>query len=207
MSVSGTHNHVVWDFVEGALQKKGSSGVTKIALYYFYMRCEQVPDIDAHFQPFMDASMLGATNAPLRDEDIGGVAGDTSQSVVSALSLSGGSRKTPRKNSPAGEGEGAGSNAVVAFLEKANENQTALLACLNEAAHDRKQKLELATTKMGIAERNDKFNRRLQIAMALNNTDELTLLLEEAKSGLDDEEGQVEIIFYGTTLVLVISKD
>ena len=179
MSESGTHNHVVWDFVEGALQKKGSSGVTKIALYYFvYMRCEQVPDIDAHFQPFMDASMLGATNAPLRDEDIGGVAADTLQSVVSALSLSGGSRKTPRKNSPAGEGEGAGSNAVVAFLEKANENQTELLACLNEAAHDRKRKLELATTKMGIAERNNKFNRRLQIAMALNITDELTLLLE-----------------------------
>jgi hypothetical protein len=36
----------------------------------------------------------------------------------------------------------------------------------------------LATTKMGIAERNNKFNRRLQIAMALNITDELTLLLE-----------------------------
>jgi hypothetical protein len=33
---------------------------------------------------------------------------------------------------------------------------------------------------MGIAERSNKFNRRLQIAMALNNTDELALLLEEA---------------------------
>jgi hypothetical protein len=75
-------------------------------------------------------------------------------------------------------------------LEKANENQTALLACLNEAAHDRKRKLELATAKMGIVERNNKFNRRLQIALASNNTDELTLLLEEAKSGLDDEEGK-----------------
>jgi hypothetical protein len=43
---------------------------------------------------------------------------------------------------------------------------------------------------MGIVERNNKFNRRLQIALASNNTDELTLLLEEAKSGLDDEEGK-----------------
>ncbi len=150
MSVSGTHNHVVWDFVEGALQNRGSSGVTKIEHYYFYMRCEQIPDIDAHFQPFMDACMIGATNAPLRDEDIGGAG--TSQSVVSALSLSGGSRKTPRRNNP-GEEEGAGSSAVVAYLEKANENQAALLACLNDAAHDRKRKLELATTKMGIAEK------------------------------------------------------
>ena len=64
MSVSGIHNHVLWDFVEGALQKKGSSGVTKIALYYFYIRCEQVPDIGAHFQPFMDATMIGDTSAP-----------------------------------------------------------------------------------------------------------------------------------------------
>jgi hypothetical protein len=189
MSVSGTHNHVVWDFVEGALQKKGSSGVTKIALYYFYMRCEQVPDIDAHFQPFMDASMIGATNAPLRDEDIGG-AGTSQESVVSALSLSGGSRKTTRsRHNPREEREGADSSAVVAYLEKANENQAALLACLNDAARDRKRKLDLATTKMGIVEKNKRFDRRLQIAMALNNTSELALLLEEAKSGLGNEEG------------------
>ena len=84
MSVSGTYNHVVWDFVEGALQKRGSSSVTKIALYYFFMRCEQIPDINAHFQPFMDTCMIGATNAPLWNEDIGGAG--TSQSVVSVLS-------------------------------------------------------------------------------------------------------------------------
>ena len=115
MSVSGTHNHVVWDFlVEGALQKRGSSGVAKIALHYFYMQCEQITDIDAHFQPFMDACMIGATNAPLKDKDIGGAG--TSQSIVCALSLSGGSRKTPRRNNP-GEEEGASFSAVVAYLE------------------------------------------------------------------------------------------
>ncbi len=45
------------------------------------------------------------------------------------------------------------------------------------------------TTKMGIAERNNRFNRRLLVAMALNNTDELALLLEEAKLGLDHKKG------------------
>lgn len=181
MSVSGTHNHVVWDFVEGALQKKGSSGVTKIALYYFYMRCEEVADIDSHFQPFLDRSMIGDTSGPL-DDDIG----VASQSDVSALSLSG--RKRGRRN---GDSEASGTTAsVAAYLMTANENQTALLRCLSEAAHDRKQKLKLTKRKMGIDARNNRFEKRLQIAMALNRTDELNLLLEEAKSGVSHDDSE-----------------
>jgi hypothetical protein len=182
--MSGTHNHVVWDFVEGALQKKGSSGITKIALYYFYMRCEEVADIDSHFQPFLDRSMIGDTSGPL-DDDIGA----TSQSDVSALSLSG------RKQRRSGNSEVSGATAAVeAYLVTANENQTALLKCLSEAAHDRKRKLKLAKRKMGIDARNNRFEKRLQIAKALNCTDELNLLLLEAKSGLigDDNESDTD---------------
>lgn len=84
MSVSGTHNHGVWDFVKGALQKKGLSGSTKIALYYFYFICKEAADIDSHVQPFFDTSMIGGSSGPL-DDDIGII----SQSDVSALSLSG----------------------------------------------------------------------------------------------------------------------
>ena len=156
MSVSGTHNHVVWDFVEGALQKKGSSGITKIALYYFYMRCEEVPDIDSHFQPFMDPSMIGDTSAPLEDDV--GVA--SHQSVVSALSSSGG-RKS--RNKDGHDSMASSTVAVEAYLEQArNATQAALLVCLNEAAHDRKRKLQLTKKKMGMAERNSRFERRLQ---------------------------------------------
>ncbi len=79
--------------------------------------------------------MIGATNAPLWNKDIGGAG--TSQSVVSVLSLSGGSRKWPKRNNPVEEG--TGSSAVVAYLEKVKENQAALLACLNDTAHDRNE--------------------------------------------------------------------
>ena len=173
MSVSGTHNHVVWDFVEGGLQKKGSSGGTKIALYYFYMRCEEVPDIDAHFQPFMDASMIGDTSAPL----------DDSSDASSAR------KKRTRK----GDYEAHQATHVLeAHLEKANENQAALLECLAEATQDRKRKMALTKKTMGIAAKNNKFDWRLQLAKALNDKDELKLLLDEVKSGSMDNENKEE---------------
>ena len=50
-------------------------------------------------------------------------------------------------------------------------------------------KVGVGDNKMGIAESNNRFNRQLQIAMTLNNTDELTMLLEEAISRLDDQKG------------------
>jgi hypothetical protein len=56
MTVSGTHDNAVWNFVESAMSGRGGSGVTKISLYYFFMRCEMIPDIDSHFQPFLHPS-------------------------------------------------------------------------------------------------------------------------------------------------------
>jgi hypothetical protein len=47
MTVSSTHNSKVWNFVEGALV--GFSGFTKIASYYFCMRCEENYGIDGIF--------------------------------------------------------------------------------------------------------------------------------------------------------------
>ena len=61
MTVSGTHDNAVWNFVESAMSGRGGSGMTKISLYYFFMRCEMIPDIDSHFQPFLHPSLLGDT--------------------------------------------------------------------------------------------------------------------------------------------------
>ena len=61
MTVSGTHDNAVWNFLESAMSGRGGSGVTKILLYYFFMRCEMIPDIDSHFQPFLHPSLLGNT--------------------------------------------------------------------------------------------------------------------------------------------------
>ena len=167
----GTLKDVVWDFVEGALQKKGFSGITKIALYYFYMRFDVEADIDSDFQSFLDRRMIGDTCESL-DDDIGA----TSQSDVSALSLSGSEQRR------SGNSEASGATAAVeAYLVTTNENQTALQKCLSDATHDRKRKLKLTKMKMGIDARNNRFKKRLQIAKALKCTDELNLLLLEAK--------------------------
>ena len=37
MTVSGTHDSDPWNFIESCLSAKGSSGITKILPYYFYM--------------------------------------------------------------------------------------------------------------------------------------------------------------------------
>ena len=50
--------------------------------------------------------------------------------------------------------------------------------------------MKLTKRKMGIDARNNRFEKRLQIAKALNCTDELNLLLQEAKSGLIDDDSE-----------------
>ena len=59
MTQSGTHDNDPWNFVEAAM--RGFTGVTKIAVYYFFIRCEGVPDIDSVFSPFLDDSLKGST--------------------------------------------------------------------------------------------------------------------------------------------------
>ena len=68
MTVSGTHDSDPWNFVESAMSSKGSSGITKILLYYFYMRCEEIPGIDASFQPFLDPAFVGDSVACLSED-------------------------------------------------------------------------------------------------------------------------------------------
>jgi hypothetical protein len=59
MTMSGTHDNDAWNFVEVAM--RGHSGLTKLAVYYFYMRCESHPGIDARFQPFLDSALKGSS--------------------------------------------------------------------------------------------------------------------------------------------------
>lgn len=59
MTASGTHDSDPWNFVEVAM--KDTTGLTKIAMYYFYMRCEENPAIDASFEPFLDANLKGTS--------------------------------------------------------------------------------------------------------------------------------------------------
>jgi hypothetical protein len=79
-----------------------------------------------------------------------------------------------------------------AYFDKSNDNQAALLDCLAEAARDRKRRLALTTKKMEIAAKNVRFEQRLQLAKALNNTEELNRLLEEAKADLMNNDSEEE---------------
>ena len=61
MTVSGTHDNEPWNFVETAMTKV--PGFTKISVFYFFKRCEACDGIDAVFQPFLDAAMVGNTTS------------------------------------------------------------------------------------------------------------------------------------------------
>ena len=106
MSQSGTHDNDAWNFVEVAMN--GFSGFTKAAVYYFYMRCEAVPDVDAVFQPFLDASLKGSS-VKLND--------DSSLSSSSRPSTA----KKRKKNDDAIETLLEQSTAIVDMLKESRE--------------------------------------------------------------------------------------
>jgi hypothetical protein len=61
MTVSGTHDSDPWNFVQSAVTKSKKYGLPLLAVYYFYIRCNEHPDLDAKFQPFLDSGLIGDT--------------------------------------------------------------------------------------------------------------------------------------------------
>ena len=57
MMKSGTHDSDPYNFVEVAM--RGFTGLTPISVFYFYKRCDEHPDIDSVFQPFMNDNLKG----------------------------------------------------------------------------------------------------------------------------------------------------
>ena len=171
MSLSGTQNNVVWDLVESALRTKGSSGITKIGLYYFYMRCEMIPDIDSHFQPFMDSSLIGDStgilDSPYDSQSVHDDDDITSYMTTSSVH----SRKRKHRGKH---------HDVDEILPSLIQNQSAILQHMSDAAADRK-------VAMAIQKRKINFDARLQIAKALGDTEELKRLMGEAQLVKNDE--------------------
>ena len=54
LTASGTHDSDPWNFVEAAMNKANKPALIKHGVYYFYVRCNEHPDMDAHFQPFLE---------------------------------------------------------------------------------------------------------------------------------------------------------
>ena len=57
MTKSGTHDSDPYNFVEIAM--RGFTGLTPISVFYFYKQCDEHPDIDLVFQPFMNDDLKG----------------------------------------------------------------------------------------------------------------------------------------------------
>jgi hypothetical protein len=170
MTLSGEHGNDPWDFIQVAM--KEITGLTKIGVYYFYMRCEDNPSIDGAFQPFLDSSLKGST------VDIGQ---DNSSQVSSIM----GSAKK-RKQDQVYDGV----FAVHGELMTKMGNHHSKIEEHNERMEEHQQKvvniMEEQNKKMEDAnqetKRNNNFRERFELAKALNDFDELKLLMEEAKN-------------------------
>ena len=65
MTISGEHDNDAYNFVDVAMKNVGSTGLTKIGCYYFFMRCEDNPEVDVRFADGMDEILMGNTDSPL----------------------------------------------------------------------------------------------------------------------------------------------
>ena len=169
MTVSGTHDNDAWNFVECAMAK--TPGFTKVAVYYFYKQCELVEDIDCHFQPFLDGSMIGdTTSLNSSDSECGDDDDDEESSAYvtaasSTCSTSTKKRKRQRKEQEEDE-KGAGMKMLL-------EQGKLTIHHMEEAAKRDKLRFDLDAKK-------DKFFARLEVAKAMGDTEELEKLKREA---------------------------
>lgn len=123
-----------------------------------FMRCEMIPDIDSHFQPFLHPPLLGDTVSIGQDESRS--TSTVSYTTTDELSA----RKKSRSN--------AGKSEVV--LMEIKQQGEEMLKHLSEASQDRKLTLQAK-------QRNHNFRARLEVAKALGDTEELRKLMAEAK--------------------------
>jgi hypothetical protein len=89
MQKSGEHDNEPFNYMQLAV--KDISSITVDAAYYFYMRCEEYPEIDAEFQSFMNPELKGSS------EDFG-PEGSATSSITAGISSGGGGSRNKRKS-------------------------------------------------------------------------------------------------------------
>ena len=162
MTVSGTHDSDPWNFVECAMTGM-TKGFTKIAVYYFYQRCETDKDIDSCFQPFLDIAIRGDTVSLLDDDDV---------DIVDA-SLSSSKKLTAQQ-----ERERADSAMIQNVFAQGN-------AILKRLADSAEQSKVMASN----LKKKTKFHARLEVAKALGDREELVKLMDEARA-MDNSDSE-----------------
>ena len=70
MTISGEHDSDVFNFVEVAMKNiPGKSGLSLLGCYYFFMRCDDNPEIDVVFSTDVDDAIKGNTTVDLTKHD------------------------------------------------------------------------------------------------------------------------------------------
>ena len=75
MTTSGEHDSDAFNFIDVAMKKVQSKGLTKIGCYYFFVRCEDNPEIDVRFNNRMEISLMGSTDASVSELSVVGTNG------------------------------------------------------------------------------------------------------------------------------------
>ncbi|KAI2489793.1 hypothetical protein MHU86_24787 [Fragilaria crotonensis] len=161
MTVSGTHDSDPWNFVECAMA--GTQGFTKVAVYYFYQRCEANSDIDSCFQPFLDTSIRGDTVSLLGDNDDEDMNGSSSK----------------KRAAPQDEHEQQVTDSI---LQNVLAQGNRILKHLAGAA----QECKVVASNL---KKKTKFLARLEVAKALGDREELKKLMDEARA-MDDSDNE-----------------
>ena len=154
---SGTHDNDPYIFVEVAM--RGFTGLTPISVFYFYKWCDEHPDIDSVFQPFMNDNLKGnSISLGTCDDD------DTSPSTIGSTS------KT----------------VMFDQMDMMVQQGSQLLELRKMSVEE--QKLERLDRKQEWMDCNKRstINSQIKVDKALGNRDELQHLSKELKESLNE---------------------
>jgi hypothetical protein len=192
MTVSGTHDSDPWNFIEASMKKV--PGYTKISVYYFYKRCEEMGNgVDAHFSPFLDSDLIGDSGSL---ESL-----DDSYSAPSQRK-----RKSPDSEflsqiAQQGEAMLQLMTASEKLLQESEKDRRQEAMDRRQEAMDRRQEAKDRANAVAAAakdranavaaavaeqRKSKSFERRLALAQALNDTDALRKLQAEANDNVDE---------------------
>ena len=157
MMKSGTHDSDPYNFVEVAM--RGFTGLTPISVFYFYKWCDEHPDIDSVFQPFMNDNLKGnSITLGTCDDD------DTSPSTIGSTS------KT----------------VLFDQMDMMVKQGSQLLDLLKTSVEEQKlERLDRKQERLDCDKRST-INSQIKIAKALGDCDELQCLSTQLKEPLND---------------------
>ena len=157
MTKSRTHDSDPYNFVEVAM--RGFTGLTPISVFYFYKRCDEHPDIDSVFQPFINDNIKGnSITLGTCDDD------DTSPSTIGSTS------KT----------------VLFDQMDMMVKQGSQLLDLLKMSVEEQKlERLDRKQERLDCDKRST-INSQIKIAKALGDCDKLQRLSKQLKESLND---------------------